>query len=157
MTAGLYMPFRLTRIDKLYDGYLIYFVTCCTHSRLALLANADLHAVFLRFGQEARTRKIFVGRYVIMPDHIHFFVTLPDEFDLSMWMKSLKNSLSKTLRLAGHPSPHWQKGFFDHVVRSEQSYEVKWIYVYENPVRKGLVTDAALWPFQGEVASLPFD
>ena len=73
-----------------------------------------------------------------------------------MWMKSFKNSLSKALREAGHPSPHWQKTFFDHVVRSESSYEEKWIYVRQNPVRTGLVVKADEWPFQGEMTRVPF-
>ncbi len=156
MTAGLFMPLRLERLEELFEGYSIYFITACTWDRLPFLANAEIHAAFLHFGEHARIRRIIIGRYVIMPDHLHLFVTLPDEIDLSIWMKSLKNSLSKTLRLAGHTSPHWQKGFFDHVVRSEESYEEKWIYAYDNPVRKGLVAEPALWPYQGEINRLPF-
>ena len=71
-------------------------------------------------------------------------------------MKSLKNSLSKTLRQQGHLSPHWQKGFFDHLVRSEPSYEEKWHYARENPVRAKLVLKAEDWPYQGEIEALPF-
>jgi len=29
-------------------------------------------------------------------------------------------------------APHWQKGFFDHVLRSGDSYSQKWDYVREN-------------------------
>jgi len=72
-------------------------------------------------------------------------------------MKSLKNSLSKSLRNLGKQAFHWQKGYFYHVVRSEQSYEEKWIYVRENPVRKGLVPEAEACPYQGEINSVPFD
>ena len=56
-------------------------------------------------------------------------------------MKSLKNALSKTLRQSGTLPPHWQKGLFDHVLRSGESYDEKWDYVRENPVRAGLVQD----------------
>lgn len=48
---------------------------------------------------------------------------------LSNWIKSFKNSLSKALILSGKDSPHWQKGFFDHVMRSEESYSQKWRYI----------------------------
>jgi REP element-mobilizing transposase RayT len=122
-----------------------------------LLANKEIHDAFCRFGEEAGKRNIFIGRYVIMPDHLHFFVTLPDDQSLSLWMKSLKNSLSKSLRQVSVLAPHWQKGFFDHVVRSDQSYEDKWLYVHENPVRKGLVATADLWPYQGEINRVTFD
>jgi hypothetical protein len=69
-------------------------------------------------------------------------------------MKSLKNSISKALREAGIPAPHWQKGFFDHVLRTQESLRVKWTYVRRNPVRAGLVDDPDAWPYQGEIARL---
>jgi hypothetical protein len=69
-------------------------------------------------------------------------------------MKSLKNSLSKALRDAGVPSPHWQKGFFDHVLRSEESMSGKWAYVKENPARAGLVEKSEDWPFHGQPHAL---
>jgi putative transposase len=76
---------------------------------------------------------------------------------LSDWMKALKNSLSKELRGLGHKAPHWQKGFFDHLVRSERSYEEKWQYTRDNPVRAKLVSHSEEWPYQGEISSLPFN
>jgi REP element-mobilizing transposase RayT len=60
------------------------------------------------------------------------------------------------MREAGHAAPHWQKTFFDHVVRSEASYEDKWIYVQQNPVRAGLVAEARDWPYQGELNRVLF-
>ena len=66
-------------------------------------------------------------------------------------MKSLKNSLSKTLRGMNIPAPYWQKGFFDPVLRSEESYSEKWLYGAENPVRKLLAERFEDWPYQGEV------
>jgi len=48
-------------------------------------------------------------------------------------------------------SPIWQRGFFDHVLRNDESYGHKWNYVRENPVRAGLVTKADDWPYSGEI------
>jgi len=70
---------------------------------------------------------------------------------LSLWMKSLKNSMSKHWRDGGISAPHWQKGFFDHVIRSSESHEEKWRYVRENPVRAGLVERAEDWQFAGVI------
>jgi putative transposase len=52
---------------------------------------------------------------------------------------------------------HWQKGFFDHVLRSTESYSEKWLYMVENSVRAGLVTDWKQWPYQGEIQPLRLD
>jgi len=91
-----------------------------------------------------------------MPDHLHFFVDCGNQVLLSDWMKSLKNSLSKTLKTQGHAAPHWQKGFFDHLIRSEISYGQKWDYTQLNPVRADLVSKVDDWPYQGEISYLPF-
>ena len=71
-------------------------------------------------------------------------------------MKSMKNALSKMLRSQDIPSPRWQKGFFDHILRSEESYSVKWNYVRDNPVRAGLVKEWSRWPFLGGIFDLEF-
>jgi len=120
-----------------------------------ILAQPSLHQAFRRF-TEAAARGVFVGRYVIMPDHIHLFAAFDDCASLSDWMKSLKNSLSKTLRESNITAPHWQKGYFDHLLRGEESYGSKWEYVFHNPVRHHLVADPTLWPFQGEINALSF-
>ncbi|MEI7535546.1 MAG: hypothetical protein WCK57_14360, partial [Verrucomicrobiae bacterium] len=138
---------------------------------------------FRKFCEAGLTRGVFVGKYVLMPDHLHLFVAFGEEYEaafiehrrsqsaatsgkpvaavcdrrlslLSEWMKSLKNSLSKTLRVMNVPAPHWQKGFFDHVMRSEESYSEKWLYVAENPQRKKLAARLEDWPYQGEIYPL---
>jgi REP element-mobilizing transposase RayT len=75
---------------------------------------------------------------------------------LSAWMKSLKNSISNRLRAIKVPAPHWQKGFFDHVLRSGESYSAKWAYVRENPVRAKLVRRWEDWPYLGEIHDLEY-
>jgi len=52
--------------------------------------------------------------------------------------------------------PLWQSEFFDHVIRSADSYTEKWNYVRENPVRAGLVATANTWPYSGEINLLQF-
>jgi len=48
----------------------------------------------------------------------------------------------------------WQREFFDHLIRSNESYDQKWQYVVENPIRAGLATKASDWPWQGEIFEL---
>jgi putative transposase len=65
--------------------------------------------------------------------------------------------LGKKLLELGSSKPHWQEGFFDHVLRSSESYAQKWEYVRMNPVRAGLCAATEDWPYQGEIIHLPFD
>jgi putative transposase len=148
----------LKRLEWLYTESPIYYITACTHARRPILARADVHDSFIRYGLGACECGVTVGRYVIMPDHIHMFVGFATgSISLSDWMKSFKNAISKTLKAATFRPPHWQKGFFDHVIRSAESYDRQWLYVRNNPVRAGLVRLAEDWPYAGELFELRYE
>jgi len=71
-------PLRLGRV--LTRGPL-YFVTFCTHQRRPFLARDEVHAAFVLFAERAeRDFNIGVGRYVIMPDHVHLFFRGGEDF-----------------------------------------------------------------------------
>ena len=93
-----------------------------------------------------------------MPDHLHFFCVSdesPGAASLSSFVGGFKQWSAKgILRVARTAPPLWQKQFFDHILRSDESYKSKWRYVRENPVRAGLVTTAEDWPYAGEVATI---
>lgn len=149
-------PERLRRLDRIFSPIPIFFVTACTFDRKPVLASGEIHKAFLEFAHRGEEHSAYIGSYVIMSDHLHLFVSLADDRLLSDWVKSLKNSLSKALRATGIPAPHWQKGFFDHVLRSDESYSQKWDYVRDNPVRAELVTSWEEWSHRGEVWRLEY-
>jgi REP element-mobilizing transposase RayT len=129
----------------------VYLVTCVTYDRRKLLAGGAVHRAFLSAAEKTGEVGNMVGRYVIMPDHLHFFIRIGDKGRLVVAVKYIKEALSKAMRGQLADAPLWQRGFFDHMLRSSESYEEKWAYVRLNPVRAGLVADADDWPFQGEV------
>jgi hypothetical protein len=65
--------------------------------------------------------------------------------------RPFKQALAKAARLSRANTQVWEEGFFDHVLRSNESYSQKWHYVRENPVRAGLVRSVEDWPYQGEI------
>ncbi len=151
-------PRRLARLERVYVRTPVYFVTASTAARRAILNSPDVHEAFRQFADVGPEHGAWVGCYVLMPDHLHLFVVCDGErIALSAWMKSLKNALSKVLRQKAVASPHWQKGFFGHLLRSGESATQKWNYVRENPVRAGLVSRAEDWEFAGEIHRLHAD
>jgi REP element-mobilizing transposase RayT len=105
-----------------------------------------------------------IGRYVVMPDHVHFSASPRDDTakHLSVFVGCWKRTTTiriRELQPAGHqrmPRPTerpfaWPKEFFDHLLRSDESHAQKWDYVRHNPVRAGLVGDPDEWPYQGEI------
>ena len=157
-------PPRLVPIFQRFDAP-VFFVTFNTHRRQAILANAALHDAFIADCRRAEQFRIGVGRYVIMPDHVHLFVCFGTgcEITLSEWIKGLKRHLDKVLTASGCErvrvrsqklASFWQPGFHDHLLRSDESYAAKWGYVFQNPVRAGLVVRAEDWPFAGEIVHI---
>jgi putative transposase len=139
-------------LARAFDTSPLYFITVCTHKRKRFLACDDVHVAFTLFAKRAETSfNVAVGRYVIMPDHVHLFVRGAPDFRLGQWVGLLKQVLGKAPKLSRPKARLWQEGFFDHVLRNNESYAQKWNYVCENPVRAGLVKFAADWPYQGEI------
>ena len=148
---------HLPRLHRIFLEAPIFFVTTCVAHRRPLLAQADVVAILIEEWRTAIKRHAWaVGRYVIMPDHVHFFCRpQPQAKPLSAFMESWKSwSARSILRTLGRPSPLWQPEFFDHLVRSETSYLEKWDYVRHNPIRAGLASDLAEWPWQGFIQDL---
>jgi len=143
---------RLRRLDTIYRVPTLYFLTACTDARRRLLADAGVHGALIDYARAASLWGVWVGLYVLMPDHVHLFAGFdPVAPSLSDWVKGLKAVIARHLKSRQIPGPYWQKGFFDHVMRSSESYGQKWLYVRENPVRAGLVRMWSDWPYQGEI------
>jgi REP element-mobilizing transposase RayT len=142
------LPRRLRRLNEVWidHGYPRYFLTMCVLNRQRVLAADLIHqrlSVFLcgspkRYGW-------WPTRYVLMPDHLHLLASMsPSSVELGAWIKALKAFL-------GQRAFRWQAGFFDHVLRHDESAAEKWEYIRQNPVRAGLVARVEDWPFAGEI------
>ena len=96
-----------------------------------------------------------VGRYVLMPDHIHLFCA-PNRYpetELKRWIRYWKSLVARRFpfELQGKL---WQREFWDRQLRSGDSYSEKWAYVDANPVRAGLASETRQWPYAGEMVQL---
>ena len=143
-------PGRPPRVPVLIDQPM-YFITFNTHNRQNLLANKEVHSRFVSFAEKAAGKGAAIGRYVIMPDHVHLFLCCHHSLRIGDTVRMLKRSLSASINKS---LPHWQPGFFDHILRRGESYGEKWQYVNENPVRANLVEESEEWKFQGEIVRL---
>jgi REP element-mobilizing transposase RayT len=116
---------HLKRLGFAWQKQPIYFITTCVANRRPLLANVSAHEILREEWAGLRARHGWaVGRYVVMPDHVHFFVA-PEPAS----PKQLKTVIGKwkewtakrVLRAADGTAPLWQPEFFDHLVRSDES------------------------------------
>lgn len=169
-------PGRPPRLSRVFDQTPLYFVTFNTFQRRKLLADEAVHNAFISYAAKNKDRGFAVGRYVIMPDHIHLFVRVGMHAKLDQFIRLMKQDITKTLSCSGGSQSRfdkdgnvvhrtaatpiaakvWQPGFFDHVMRSSESYSEKWTYVRMNPVRAGLVANPNDWRYQGELEIIHF-
>jgi len=128
----------------------IFFITFCTRRRWQLppLARQIVLDVCLR-GDGVR---FVLHAIVVMPDHVHLAlvpVSTPDgTVSLPEILQVIKGTSSHRInRELGHRGAVWQQESFDRALRHEEQYEDKLLYMLENPVRAGLVTNPQDYPW----------
>jgi len=129
---------------------ILLFVSVNASGRQRVFDNPEAHECIVSAWREARNW--LVGRYVIMPDHVHFYCS-PGEMpvpDFHKWMKYWKSLVALSFPVA-HARPLWQRQCWDVQLRTGENFLEKWNYIRMNPVRKGLADCADDWPYQGEV------
>jgi len=150
---------HLRRLDSVWVPSPVYFVTVCAAERRPVLGNQRIFQILREEFEAAPARSGWsVGRYVVMPDHVHFFCVSEEaasSASLSRFIGGFKQWTAKrALHAMGLVPPFRQKQFFDRLLRSDESYQSKWLYVGDNPVRAGFVTAAGDWPDAGEIATI---
>ena len=141
---------QIRLFEAYYLGYRAYFVTLCARERRRLFDSAAIVTSLLEVLQEQCARFSFdVYAYCFMPDHCHFLLEgKAQEADLSAMVRGFKGRSSAVLRKQGFEEA-WQKGFYEHILRTGEDRSSVAAYIFENPVRDGLVKDRFDWPFSG--------
>ncbi len=87
--------------------------------------------------------------YVVMPNHVHWLMSLEEGAELSTVVQKLKSLATRKLRdCRGVKGPIWQSGFYDRAIRREDDLPAIARYIVANPLRAGLVSsirDYPLW------------
>jgi REP element-mobilizing transposase RayT len=136
-------PRRQRRLGRIFESAPVYYLTFCTEGRARVLANDAVMKRVRGFVSDSFQRYgVYVDCHVLMPDHIHLLAIIAPESKttLGKWVKAFK-------AMVGSREFKWQAGYFDHVLRSDESRSEKWEYIRMNPVRAGLVEDPEDWPY----------
>ena len=120
-----------------------WFLTICTRPRgfNQLCRSKIAHGIMNLLLDYHRRGLWCLHLAVLMPDHLHAILSLPGARKLESVISSWKRLTAKLLKI------RWQRGFFDHRLRSEASAQQKWKYILQNPVRAGLVSQTSVWPY----------
>jgi putative transposase len=118
-----------------------YFITAGTCSKAHLLQSGRMADLFcetmFRYWDSGKLR---VHAFVVMPNHVHLLITVPEGMSLERVMQFIKGGFSYQARkLFGIPGPVWQKSFVDRRVRDAFECMRFKNHIHQNPVRAGLV------------------
>ena len=133
-----------------YQGGQRIFFTLCTFGRHRCFEDADVVA-FVReqLLTVAARDEAEVIAYCFMPDHLHLLATGRSE------SANIKKSVDAFRRQSAYHYKRrwsrrlWQDGYFDRVLRREESTASVVRYVVANPVRAGLVREPGEYGFSG--------
>ena len=152
---------RLPEYDYAQNG--AYFITMCTKDRQEILwASNDLETVedvgasiprpyavapLSKQGKiveqcilqiPSHYSAVSIEKYAVMPNHIHLLLLIQNEGSgramlaptatISQIIQQFKGAVTKDLGYS-----IWQKSFHDHVIRTQQGFEMIWQYIDTNP------------------------
>ena len=85
--------------------------------------------------------ELWVHVLLLMPDHLHAILSFSPTV-------GMRKSIAKWKRYAAREKGiQWQRDFFDHRLRKDESVVEKTHYIRMNPVRAGLVDAPEDWPY----------
>jgi len=134
------------------------FVTFSCYHRRRMLDCAPLRDALIELlVEKLRDYHGICSGYVIMPDHVHLIVWFGESGELSLFMKSWKQTSSMKLKrmLRGvapkfassipPEDPFWQPKYYPFNLYSATKAEEKLDYMHKNPVTAGLVDRPVAW------------
>jgi len=86
--------------------------------------------------------------WVVMPDHIHVLLELGDKEPLSLVVQRIKSLVAVAINQQRNlRQPVWQRGYFDHAIRSDEDIRPAARYIVNNPIRAGLAVNIGDYPY----------
>lgn len=154
---------RLKEYDYSQPG--LYFITICCQDRICHFGHIDNGKMILNefgtitYNEWLKTPElrpnVELGEFVIMPNHIHGIIRLlgrgelnsphtKDVCDTSLQspsqtigaiVRGYKSSVTKQFGLLGFDGKLWQRNYYEHIIRDEQSYQRISDYIMKNPAK----------------------
>ena len=126
-----------------------YFITiCCQPKGLNQLCRKHNSLTILNAMRFYESRgDLWLHLLLLMPDHLHAIISFNRDPGMSRSIREFKKYAARKTGI------NWQRDFFDHRLRNDESYIEKAHYIRMNPVRAGLCRQPENWPYIWESRS----
>ena len=134
-----------------------YFFTVALANRRSSLLVERIDPLRRAIVRTRQSLPFEIDAFVVLPEHLHAIWTLPDgDDDFSARWRLIKMLFSNSVA-GGEPISAsrksqgergiWQRRFWEHAIRDDRDYAAHFDYVHFNPVKHGLVSHVADWPY----------
>ncbi len=134
-----------------------YFITAALADRKNTLLKDKIDKLRSAFKKVMYQHPFDIHAIVILPDHFHMLITLPDEdVSYSKRIRLIKSNFSKNIECKEFVSSSrarkaergiWQRRFWEHSIRDEKDYAYHVNYIHYNPVKHKYVLNPIDWPY----------
>jgi putative transposase len=139
---------------NLLEGGTYFFTVTLADRRSSVLVD-HIGALRAAFRTARQDRHFAIDAIVILPDHLHAILTLPQgDADFTGRWRRIKGYFSTRLLAAGNPIKRhtngelalWQRRFWEDTIRDDDDFSRHVDYIHYNPVKHHMVTRVRDWP-----------
>ncbi|MBI2716139.1 MAG: transposase [Rhizobiales bacterium] len=132
-----------------------YFFTATLVDRTSHALVRHVDALRASFRATRRAHPFAIDAIVVLPDHLHIVMTLPEgDADYPTRWQLIKRRFTAAVVKAGATIPRhlngehalWQRRFWEHTIRDDRDFERHVDYIHINPIKHGLVARVRDWP-----------
>ncbi|CAM3177366.1 Transposase and inactivated derivatives [Legionella steigerwaltii] len=134
-----------------------YFFTINLQDRRSNLLLHRIDALRAAFKTVQMRHPFYLDAIVILPDHYHMIMTLPEgDMNYSIRISLIKSAFSRQIDLGEKISQSrknkrergiWQRRYWEHVITNSKDYEHHVNYIHFNPVKHGYVVTPSDWRY----------
>jgi putative transposase len=149
------LSFAMVRYRRNFVPGGTFFFTVTLADRRSTALTDNISVLRDAFRTVRRAHPFAIDAVVVLPDHLHAIMTLPQaDADFSVRWALIKRRFTEGALKAGTSVPRrgngehalWQRRFWEHTIRDDGDFERHVDYIHFNPVKHGLVAQAGMWP-----------
>jgi putative transposase len=132
-----------------------FFFTVTLADRQSTLLTDQVSLLRDAFRKASAERPFEIDAIVVLPDHLHAILTLPEgDADFPHRWRRIKSIFTKrvlyhakTIASRDHTGRLlWQRRYWEHTIRDETDFSRHVDYIHFNPTKHGLVSNPLDWP-----------